>query len=530
MFIFANLLKQNYKLMTKINSKLLIYPFLGALTLNSYGGNVKNKLPNIIILYADDMGYGDMSCQNPFSKIHTPNLDLLASQGVRFTDGHSTCGVSTPSRYSILTGNYHWRHTNRVCDNFTRSIFSPDELTIADVLKSKGYFTAAVGKWHLGWDWDSVLKPGAKLIEPEDGWGKYYTPDMIDWTKPIKGGPIDYGFDYYFGNDCPFHPPYAMIENEKVIEVPTEIFDRSSFQAKEGDHEMRWGPMVKGWDPYKLMPNLTNKVVSLIKKQKKNTPFFIYFGLPTPHSPIIPNDQFDGSSQAGPYGDFIVETDYTVGAVMKALKEAGLDENTIVIFSSDNGPENYAMDRAENFGHNSSGGLRGIKRDIYEGGHRVPFIVKWPDKIEANRVSDEVVSQVDLMATFAALVGYKLPDNMGVDSYNLLPLLTEKESKTPFREATVFNTVKGTYAIRKGDWLYINSNTGSLMRGKKDSIYVKYFDYVSYSKEENPGLLFNIKNDPQQRNNVYRQHPEIVSSMDALLKQYVESGRSVPRR
>lgn len=492
--------------------------------------SAKQKLPNIIILYTDDLGYGDLSCMNPDSKIPTNFIDDLASNGMCFTDGHSSCAVSTPSRYALLTGNYHWRHTNTVAGNFTRPIFNKDELTIADVLKKKGYYTAAIGKWHLGWDWDSVLKPNATLIKGENDWGDYYDNDMIDWNKPIKGGPVEYGFDYYYGNDCPFHPPYTMIENETVVDIPTEIFFHGAFKAKEGDSEMRNGPAVKGWDPYKVLPSLTDKVVEIIKKSKNGTPFFIYYGLPTPHSPIVPNDEFDDKSGAGAYGDFVVETDYTVGRILKALKEAGVDDNTLIIFSSDNGPEVFACERMENFKHNSST-FRGIKRDIYEGGHRVPFIISWPGVIRAGSISDEVISQVDLMATFAEIVGYELPDNKAVDSYNLLPVLKGEKYTNPLREATVFNTVKNTFAIRKGEWLYINGYTGS-HNGHMDigPSYKEYFDYVQYSKEENRGLLFNLREDIMEKHNVYSEYPEVIKTMDSLLMQYKQSGRSVPHR
>lgn len=504
----------------------------GLLSIFSFANNksAKHRLPNIIILYADDLGYGDLSCLNTNSKIPTNFIDNLASSGICFTDGHSSCAVSTPSRYALLTGNYHWRQTNTVAGSFTRPIFDKNELTIADLLKEKGYYTAAIGKWHLGWDWDSVLKPDAKLIKAENGWGDYYDNDMIYWTKPIKGGPVEYGFDYYYGNDCPFHPPYTMIENETVVDIPTEIFFHGTLDAKEGDSEMRNGPMVKNWDPYKVLPSLTDKVVEIIKKSKVDAPFFIYYGIPTPHSPIIPNDKFDGKSEAGAYGDFVVETDYTIGKIMKALKETGADNNTIIIFTSDNGPEVFACERMEKFKHNSST-FRGIKRDIYEGGHRVPFIISWPKVIQAGTVSNEVISQVDLMATFAEIVGYELPDDKAVDSYNLLPVLKGEKCTKPLREATVFNTTKSTFAIRKGEWLYINGYSGS-HNGHMNTrpSYKKYFDYVQYSKGENRGLLFNLREDIMEKYNVYLEYPKVIMAMDSLLIQYIESGRSIPHR
>jgi len=505
---------------------------LGVLATTSCCSSKKeaNTLPNIIILYTDDMGYGDMSCENPNSKIQTPNLDKLAAEGMLFTDGHSSCAVSTPSRYAILTGNYHWRHTFRVAGSFTRPIFSKDELTIADVLKQSGYATAAVGKWHLGWDWDSVLKPGAKEVKCDNDWGDYYTNDMIDWSKPIKGGPCEYGFDTYYGDDCPFHPPYTMIENETVSTVPTKIFKHEDFQAKEGDCEMRNGPMAADWNPYDLVPKLTQRVMKLIKERDKTKPLFIYYGLPSPHAPIVPSDEYDGKSGAGAYGDYIVETDDMVGKILQTIKDAGIEENTIVIFTSDNGPEVYACPRMAKYGHNSST-FRGIKRDIYEGGHRVPFIVKWPSKIKAGSVSNEVVSQVDFMATFAGIVGFQLPNNKAVDSYDIMPILEGSNYKKPFREATVFNTRPNDYAIRKGDWLYINNYTGSHNGAMKEwPDYFKYFEFAKYNKKDNPGLLFNLKKDRMEKHNVYNEYPNVVKEMNALLKKYQDLGRSIPER
>ena len=487
----------------------------------------KTVTPNIIILYTDDMGYGDISYNNPKSRIQTPNLDRLAAGGICFTDGHSSATVSSPSRYSILTGNYHWREVRKVAANFTRPLFDKDQLTVADVLKSKGYFTACVGKWHLGWDWDSVLKPGAKLTK--HGWGDYYELDMIDWNRPLKGGPCEYGFDYYYGNDCPFHPPYAMIENERFLEKPQAIHFHGDVKAKEGDSEMRNGPKAKDWNPYDLFPALTRKVVDLIRNSSEEKPFFIYYGIPAPHSPIIPNDEFDGKSGAGPYGDYIVETDHYVGQIMSALKEKGIDRNTIVIFTSDNGPEVYAPARLLKYGHNSTN-LRGIKRDVYEGGHRVPFIVSWPDRIKPGQISDEVISQVDLMATCASLVGYELPDDKAVDSYDLLPLWTGKKYKSPLREATVAANVGKIFAVRHGDWLLINGYSGR-MNGdmKRYPGYDEYFDPIKYDRD-NPGLLFNMRQDVMQRENLYAQHPEIVEKISAILERYKSSGRSVPHR
>lgn len=500
---------------------------MGVLALASCAQNKIDDRPNIIILYTDDLGYGDLSCQNPDSKIPTPNIDNLAAQGIRFTDGHSSCAISTPSRFAILTGTYHWRHTNQLAGNFTKTVFNEDELTIAAVLREQGYATSAVGKWHLGWDWDSVIKPGEEMVEAK--WGSYYAPESIDWTKPIKGGPMEFGFDYYYGNDCPFHPPYAIIERETVVEAPTEVFFHDSFTVKEGDSEMRNGPMVKGWNPYELFPKLTNKVIDLIKN-KGEKPLFIYYGIPAPHTPILPNDEFDNKSEAGAYGDYVVEIDSHVGRIMEALKERGIDKNTLIIFSSDNGPEVYASERISKYNHDSST-LRGLKRDSYEGGHRVPFIISWPAVIKGGVVSDEVISQVDIMATVADITGYKLPNDKALDSYSLLPIFTGEKYEGTLREATIYNSIRSTFAVRKGDWLYFNNYSGS-HNGKMTHWpgYFEHYDKIQYDPETTPGLLFNMKTDIKQEYNVYDEHPEIVAELAAILKKYREEGRSVPER
>lgn len=488
--------------------------------------------PNVVIIYADDMGYGDLAANGFSDKIPTPNLDKLAATGMRFTDGHSSSGICTPSRFALLTGQYHWRRFHNIVQSFGPSVFKPDDYTLPKMFNTKGYNTAAVGKWHLGWDWKAVVKPGAKLSsvnwDRPDGRilkRKTYTPESIDWTKPVPGGPLDQGFDYYFGDGTINFPPYTYIENANVVEAPKVMMDVKTFKKiPEGDWEFRPGPMVEGWDPYKVLPNITDKAISWIKKQKADTPFFLYLALPSPHAPIIPNDAFRGKSQAGPYGDFVVETDAMAGKVLDALDQAGFAKNTIVIFTADNGAEGYAYERAKNYQHWSSEPFRGLKRDLWEGGHRVPFIVRWPNVIKAGTVSDETISQVDLAATFAAIIGYDLSKKEGIDSYNLLPLLKGKQYSQPIRLATVQNTFKDRYAIRQGDWLYINSQTGT---ARKDA--PKWFqEKRGYKPFKTSGLLFNLKNDPAQKNNLFKAHPEKVKTMQGLLTRYLNGHASAP--
>lgn len=493
--------------------------------LNPGCSKVNNKLPNIVIIYADDMGYGDLNCQNQESKIPTPNLDQLASEGMLFTDAHSSSGICSPSRFALLTGTYHWRRQHGIVGAFGTPFFKDGDITLPQLLKTKGYTTACIGKWHLGWDWVFKKEPSGEVMQ----WGllrKVYLPEDIDWSQPLAGGPLSRGFDYYFGDGTINFPPYAWIENDRVIEPPTEAMDINNigFETKEGAWEFRPGPKVKGWDPYQVLPALTQKTLEWIWKQEESVPFFLYFALPSPHAPIIPNDAFDGKSQAGAYGDFMVQTDWVVGQVLNALKKKGFEKNTLIIFSSDNGPEAYAWKRAENYGHYSMGDFRGLKRDVWEGGHHVPFIVRWPGRIKAGSISDEVISQVDIMATLTGIAGIELPENAAPDSYNFTPVLKGEKYHSPFREATVHNTYESIWGIRKGDWLFINNSTGG--HREMPESFKKLTGYTDFYTD---GLLFNMKDDPEQRVNLYEEFPDKIREMDQLLQEYRENGYSVKR-
>ncbi|MBD0831979.1 sulfatase family protein [Aestuariibaculum sediminum] len=503
--------------------------FLLVLLLLSVSGCKKQdffKTPNIVIIYADDMGYGDLNIQNLNSKIPTPNLDQLAREGMRFTDAHSSSGICSPSRYALLTGTYHWRRQHGIVGSFGKPFFNNSDITLPQVLRNSGYTTACIGKWHLGWNWEIKDSITGK---PKD-WNQYRNfprPTEIDWSKPISGGPLDRGFDYYFGDGTINFPPYAWVENDKILVPPTEIMNpkQIGYEVKKGHWEFRPGPKVKDWNPYEVLPTLTQKVKQWIQVQDSNKPFFLYFALPSPHAPIIPNDEFDGKSQAGPYGDYAVQTDYVVGEVLKTLKEQGLEENTIIIFSSDNGPEHYAWDRALNYNHFSMGDYRGLKRDVWEGGHHVPFIMKWPNKIKAGSVSNELVSQIDLMATLANITGATLPANAAPDSYDLSKLLKGDSYDSPLREGLVHNTYASIWGIRKGEWLFINDSTGG--HRKMPESFMKIKGYQLFNTE---GLLFNMKNDPEQRNNLYNSYPEKIKELQSLLKTYQDQGYSVSRK
>ena len=468
--------------------------------------------PNIVILYADDMGYGDLNIQNPQSKIPTPHLDRLAREGTRFTDAHSSSGVCTPSRYALLQGRYHWRKFHGIVNSFDQPVLDDEKLTMAELLKANGYQTACIGKWHLGWDWNAIKRAGAKTNGKEG-----FAPDAFDWTKPIPGGPLSHGFDYYFGDDVPNFPPYAWFENDRVITTPTVSLTTTAATA-EGQWEARPGPAVKDWDFWAVMPELTKKAEQWIGRQRKDQPFFLYFPFTSPHAPIVPTKEFTGKSQAGGYGDFVVQTDDTVGRVLAALEKHGFAENTLVIFSADNGPERYAYDRIKNSDHRSMGPLRGLKRDIWEGGHRVPFVVRWPGNVPAGKVSDGLISQIDLYATVAAIVGAEIPAGSAEDSYNQLALF--KGSGRSERDTLVHNTNANGYALRHGDWVLIDAKTGGV------SPVPPWFDEANgYSKNSQPGELYNLKTDLAQKKNLYADQPEKVAELKAVLSKLRNKGQ-----
>ena len=486
------------------------------------------KQPNILILYADDLGFGDLGCYNKESRIPTPNLDRLGSESVRFTDGHSSSGICTPSRFAMLTGRHHWRDFHGIVNAFGGSVFKPERLTLPEMLKEKGYKTAAIGKWHLGWNWDAIRNKEVRATAVQDGRKKKQQlgPEAFDWTKSIPNGPLDHGFDYYFGDTVINFPPYCWIENDKVIKAPDTLMETAKWKKiKEGGWECRPGPMVTGWDPYENIPTTTKKGVEYLKEAAEaEEPFFLYFAYPAPHAPIIPNDEFDGKSKAGPYGDFVYETDHSIGQLLQALKDSGQAENTIVIFSADNGPEHYAYARDAKFDHWSAHPFRGLKRDTYEGGHHVPFMIKYPGVTMAGTVNDALVSQIDIMATLASVVGYELPnENAAEDSHDLLPLL--KGEVKSIRTSHVHNTFDHTWALREGDWIMVTGKSGHHSRVTKD--WLKKHGYPTIESKQ--PRLFNLREDIGQRKDLAAEYPEKVRIMEVSLARIREQGYSAPR-
>jgi arylsulfatase A-like enzyme len=473
---------------------------------------VEPSKPNIVYILADDLGYGDPGCYNPASKIPTPNIDRLAREGVRFTDAHSPSAVCTPTRYALLTGRYAWRTRlqRNVLGPFAQPLIDEKRLTVAGILREQGYATACIGKWHLGWGWP---KPG-------DG-GKR------DFTRPIPNGPTTRGFDLYFGTDVPNYPPYCFLENDRTVGIPSDMapVGRDSFNIA--------GPMAPGWKLVEVLPGLEKRAVKYIEKAAKgDKPFFLYLPLTSPHFPVVPTAVFKGKSKVGEYGDFVMQTDHAVGEVLDALKRSGVAEKTLVILTSDNGPEITgevkpgAYDRLKEFGHASMGPLRGAKRDAWEGGHRVPFIARWPGKIQAGTTCDEIICHVDLMATLAALLDVKLPADAGVDSVNILPALLGQKRKAPLREATVHHSGQGKFAIRRGDWVLVLAPTGDDNNKRGEPAWFQ--KDRGYKPHTEAGELFDLATDPTQKTNLYATQTAKVKELAALMERYVTQGRTTP--
>lgn len=466
-----------------------------------------DQLPNIVLLYADDMGWGDLACQNPESKIATPNLDRLAREGTRFTDAHSSSGVCTPSRYAMLLGRYHWRKFHGIVNSFDQSVIDDERTTLAELLQTRGYRTACIGKWHLGWDWKAIKRDASQKADPKLG----FPTTAFDWEKPIPDGPLAHGFEYYFGDDVPNFPPYTWFENDRVLASPTEPLN-TKLKTAEGSFETRPGPAVANWDFYAVMPKLTEKAVEWIGQQKPERPFFLYFPFTSPHAPIVPSAEFNGKSQAGGYGDFVSQTDATVGCILAALEKSGCAERTIVIFTSDNGPETYAYERVRQHQHRSMGPLRGLKRDLWEGGHRVPTIIRWPGNVPAGKVSDGLFSQIDIYSTLAKVVGADVPAGNAEDSYDQRALITG--SGPSARQVLVHNTNANGYAIRQGDWVLIKARSGAVSK-----VPDWFAQANGYEPNKQPGELYNLRDDLGQRNNRYAEEPQRVEELSKLLEQ-----------
>ena len=478
----------------------------------------KNSSPNIIYILADDLGIGDVSFYNENSKIHTPNLDKLGAEGMKFTDAHTSSSVCTPTRYGILTGRYNWRTPLKQFVTWGTSpmLIRDDRLTVADLLHEHGYKTASIGKWHLGLNW--TTKDGVQDYAYYTGIKDRYDFKRIDYTKPLEKGAADLGFDYSYLLPASLNmPPYVYVENNKVVRVPTGISGRTRAE----DPYATWikGDISDDFKHEEVLPVFVQKSISFIKENAgSDKPFFLYLPLPAPHNPILPIAPWKGKSNINPYADFVVMIDDLMGQIFKTIQEAGIEENTLVIFTSDNGcaaSANFSVLKAH--GHNPSYIYSGAKGSYLEGGHRVPFLVKWPQKIKANSVCDETVCTTDFMATCADMLGYKLKDNEAEDSYSMMPLFYQKKGYK--REATIHHSKTGIFAIRKGDWkLIVSPNSGINAAGKP----------VPPRKELPENILYNLKTDIGEKENVAGEYPEKVEELKQLLIKQINDGRSTP--
>jgi arylsulfatase A-like enzyme len=477
--------------------------------------------PNVVVILADDLGYGDLGVYNPDSKIPTPHLDRLAAAGMRFTDAHASDAVCTPSRYSLLTGRYAFRSRLKsgVLPPWGAPLIEEGRLTVASLLRQQGYTTACFGKWHLGWAWPTR---DGRAPSSVDGVGN------VDFGRPLGGGPLACGFETYFGVDLPNYPPYCFIEGNRTVGQPSV-----AAPMQVGGYN-RPGPVVAGWNLTNILPEITGRVVRYLEDPARvQQPFLLYFPLTAPHYPVVPAEEFRGRSRAGIYGDFVTQVDGVVGQVMGALDRAGLAGNTLVIFSSDNGPEVVEIDpgayqRVRLHGHRSMGDLRGTKRDAWEGGHRVPFIARWPGRIAAGAVSGETICQVDLLATLAGVVGAKLPADAGEDSYDISPVLFGRGLDRPIREATVLHSASGKFVIRQGEWVLIDARSGEDNgKGGEPEWYKAERGYVTHT---NTVELYNLREDSAQRRNRCEGEEDRVQQMRGLLESYKSKGRSVPQR
>lgn len=510
----------------KFSLMRFLFPFLvfASSVLNAIADNSNDSLatrPNILVLYADDLGYGDVNCYNPDrGKIPTPHIDSIAKGGMRFTDAHSSSGVCSPSRYTILTGRYHWRSRLQrgIVSLWGNPLITPDRMTIASLAKANGYQTACIGKWHLGWDWpipgdqmkwfQTTGYGGKKDLtatdEHREAWASVF-------SQRIPGGPLSVGFDEYFGTDVPNWPPYCFIENDRTVGIPTEYADPELFVRNQASQQ---GPALKGWRLEPILPELGKRAVNFIHRSAKSPePFLLYVPFTSPHTPLSVNQPWIGKSQLNLYADFVMETDAVVGSILQALKDSGQADNTLVIFTSDNGCAPYIdVEELEAKGHFPSGPLRGYKADAWEGGHRVPFIVRWPGNVQSGTVSAQLVHQADLLATFADIMNVELPDSAGEDSFSILPIL--KGASCAVRQTSVSCSIRGVPSLREGSWKFIpDSGSGGWAKG---------------GDPDQPVQLYDLSVDIGEQSNLASKHPEKVEEMKALMEELIRQGRSSP--
>ena len=466
------------------------------------------KSPNVIYILADDLGYGDLNCYNKDSKIKTPNLDKLANQGMRFTDMHSTSSVCTPTRYSIITGEYAWRTNMKsgVLWSYGPLMISDEKQTVAKLFKKKNYNTAVIGKWHLGLDWQ--LRTPYELNEVDSnnlGFIRDYSENIIDFSKPPKRGPSNIGFDYHYIIPASLDiPPYVYIENGGFTSPLNDYTEGSNLERdKDGDF-WRPGPMAEGFKFYDVLPEFINKAKNYLTEAKeKDNPFFLYLPLAAPHTPWVPKENYDGVSKAGQYGEFVTMVDDYVGKLFDHIKSLELEEETIVIFASDNGPY-WKQPYIDEFNHRAAGELRGMKGDIYEGGHRIPHIVRWPGRIKGGSTNNIPNTLANFFSTVADLL--KL-DSAATDSHSIFNQLTSV-SKIQKKKPIIHHSSEGHFAIRIGDWKMIEK------LGSGGFSLPKRVEKQTGVKQER---LYNIKQDLSEQKNLANDYPNKIFQMKKKL-------------
>ena len=481
--------------------------------------------PNIVFILADDLGYGDVGCYNDQSQVATTNIDRLAAQGMRLTDAHSPSTVCTPTRYSVLTGRMAFRIPYRGV--FTGvggpCLIEEGRLTLPQMLRDKGYATACFGKWHIGMTfYDTDGKPihsnGLPAVQ------------RVDYSRAIDGGPLDRGFDQFFGTACCPTTDwlYAYIDGDRIPIPPTGILDRGPLPNHAYSPDNREGMIAPGFDLEEVDLVFLEKSQEFLRehvREHPQQPFFLFHNTQGVHLPSFAAPRFQGSTDAGPHGDFIFELDWIVGELLKTLDELGVAENTLVIFSSDNGPEvRSVVNMRADHDHDGARPWRGMKRDNWEGGHRVPMIVRWPGHIEPGSTSDQTMCLTDIMATCAAIVEATLPEDAAEDSYNMLPVLLGQQGDEPVRRYTLHQTMSLALAIRRGDWKYLDHQGSG---GNRYNGQLARYALPERSPDA-PGQLYNLADDPGETRNLYYEHPEIVAELKSQLEQFKSSGRSRP--
>lgn len=478
--------------------------------------NKKAIKPNIIYILADDLGYGDIRGLNPDSKIPTPNIDRMVEEGVHFTDAHSNSSVSTPTRYGILTGRYAFRSNLKkgVLDGYSPALLESGRTTIATFLSEYGYNTACIGKWHLGLDWaqNNYLNETAsnsKLL-PID-------VNKIDYSRKVKGGPNNHGFKYSYIIPASLDmPPYCYINNGMVVNPPTEFTGGKDQNVNGRGVYWRPGKMSPGFDFQKVLQNTVDTACNYIKKYAhQEPPIFMYLALPSPHTPWCPEEKYEGKSEAGKYGDFVFMTDDMIGKILKTIKEENIEENTIIIVTSDNGSDWRPSDKEE-WNHSANYIYKGRKADIFEAGHRVPFIAQWKGVIPAGQKSNEIMCTTDLIGTVSGMLNVEMPENGAEDSYNLWPAFVGNSQKG-IREAIIHHSFDGFFSIRKGKWKFTpHIGSGGFTIPKN----------IPSPKNKSVGTLYDLEKDPEEKNNLFEEYPMIVEELRVLLDKYQKQGYS----